>query len=321
MKYGAWAIVAGSLILTLLTNVYFILQSKWMPKFVFSKTEIYKMLNFGKYVVSERIQEYLYANIDIFLIGFFLDLRILGIYTLAKSWSWLIFGMVTSPMTEILYPAFQQFSDDTKKMGKHFLEVERRMFFITVPIFLLIAGFATKTIVLIFPDRWADAGLVLTFLIIGDGISKNFSLQRDLFKLIGKPDIYPKAFIINLIYTIIAYPLGAKYGLICFLYVRIGNDILYTTIQYVITKKTFGFSGTDFYKIIESTLFSGLILLVSIVSFNILFQYHIVSLNLVTLIIALLFSGSIYLLMYFLKDKTNMQKYFGEGKIVFGVKS
>jgi len=320
LKYGPWAIVTGSVTLTLLTNIYFVIQSKWRPSFVFMKSEIKKNLKFGKFVIFERIQEYLYANIDIFLIGFFIDLRTLGIYTLAKSWSWLIFGMVTSPMTEILYPAFQKFSNDTKKMGKQFLEVERRMFFMTVPIFLIICAFASKTIAVIFPVRWAEAGLVLAFLIVGDGISKNFSLQRDLFKLIGRPDIYPKAFMINFIYTIICYPLGAKFGLISFLCVRVGNDILYTGIQYHLTRKIFGYSHEDFYKIIRSTLISGSIMLLIMVSLNYILHAQIVYLNIYTLGISLILSMLIYMVMYYVTDKTSITKYYGEGKVVLGIK-
>jgi PST family polysaccharide transporter len=320
MKYGAWAIVTGSITLTFLTNAYFILQSKWRPKLIFSKKEIVSIFNFGKFVIFERIQEYLYSNIDVFLIGFFIDLRTLGIYTLAKSWSWLIFGMVTSPMTEILYPAFQKFSNDTKKMGEKFLEVERRMFFITIPIFLLITGFATKTIAVIFPVRWADAGLVLAFLIVGDGISKSFSLQRDLFKLIGRPDIYPKAFMINFIYTLIGYPLGAKFGLMSFLCVRVGNDILYTGIQYYLARNTFGYSHEDFYKIIRSVLISGCGMMVLIVSLNYLFYAHIVHLNIFTLGISLMASAMVYMAVYYMTDKNSLAKYYGEGKVILGIK-
>jgi Membrane protein involved in the export of O-antigen and teichoic acid len=320
MKFGAWAIVAGSITLTFLTNAYFIFQSRWRPKFIFSKNEIDNIFNFGKFVIFERIQEYLYANIDVFLIGFFIDLKTLGIYTLAKSWSWLIFGMVTGPMSEILYPAFQQFSNDTRKMGEQFLKVEQRMFFITVPIFLLIAGFATKTVVVIFPVRWAEAGLVLAFLIVGDGISKSFSLQRDLFKLIGRPDIYPKAFMINFIYTIIGYPLGAKFGLMSFLCVRVGNDILYTGIQYYLTRKIFGYSNEDFYKIIRSALISGSSMIVSIISLNYIFYAHIVHLNIFTLGISLLLSVLVYMIMYYMTDKNSITKYYGEGKVVLGIK-
>lgn len=319
-KLGPWAIVSGQVTLTLLTNAYFLLQSRWKPKFVYHITEVKDMFSFGKFIMFERIQEYIYANIDVFLIGFFIDIKTLGVYALAKSWSWLIFGVVTSPMTEILYPAFQKFIEDRQKMVHHFLEVERRMFFITVPIFLIIGGFATKAITVIFPARWETAGVVLAFVIIGDGIAKNFSLQRDLFKLIGRPDAYPKAFMINFIYTIVFYPLGAYLGLIPFLLVRTGNDVLYTVIQYYLTKNIFGFFSKDFFIILKPIVLSGVVILLNVILWNYLFNHHILRLNIITLTTSVLISVLFYLLVFYLKDRSNLQKFFNEGKIVFGLK-
>ena len=319
-KLGPWAIVAGQVTLTLLTNIYFLVQSRWKPKIIYNKNEVKNILSFGKFVIYERVLEFLFANIDIFLIGYFLDLKTLGIYTFAKSLSWLIFGMITSPMTQILYPAFQKFIDDKERMVHHFMEVERRTFFITVPIFILIGGFATKAIAVMFPVRWEEAGLVLAFLIVGDGISKNFSLQRDLFKLIGRPEIYPKAFLVNFFYALIFYPIAVKYGLIYFLIVRVGNDFLYTFIQYYLTKKIFGFSGSNFYKIINSTLLSGVMLMFSIVAITVLYNLYIIKLNLLTVFISLLLCSAVYLITYFIIDKSSIQKYYCEGKIIFNIK-
>ncbi len=320
LKFGVWALVFGSLILTFLTNLYFVIQSKWRPKLIFNNEQLFSMLTFGRFVLFEKFQEYLYANIDVFLIGFFLDLKTLGLYTLARSWSWIIFGMVTNPMTEILYPAFQQFSDDAEKMGKQFLEVLRRMLFVTLPIMILICGFGAKAIMVFFPDRWAEAGMVLAFLIVGDGITKNFSLQRDLFKLLGRPDIYPKAFLVNFFYTLVCYPIAAKFGLIPFLVVRVGNDILYTVIQYFLTKNTFGLSGAQFSSVVGAPLLSGFLTVLVVAGVNSLFYFEIVHLSVITLGSSLLFSGLTFMLMYYMLDKVSLLKFRDEGKVVLGFK-
>jgi O-antigen/teichoic acid export membrane protein len=320
MKFGPWAIVAGSLTLTLLTNVYFLLQSRWRPRLLFEMAEVRRIVAFGKYVMLTRVQEYLYANLDVFLIGYFLDLRTLGIYGLAKSWAWLIFGMVTSPVAEILYPAFQRFANDIQEMGRQFLEVEKRIFFVTVPTLLIISGFATKTIELIFPGRWREAGLVLAFLIVGEGVSKGFSLQRDLFKLIGRPDIYPKAFLVNFCFTILCYPVAAKIGLITFLLARVGNDILYTVIQYYLSKRILRFCGGDFYRLISSSALSSAVLLCSILVVNFCVLYKLVNLNLFTLAVSITFCTLTYIITHFLIDRTSMAEYLGEGKIILGLR-
>lgn len=314
LKFGPWAIVIGQTTLTLVTNIYFLIQSKWKFKFIFDKGQLKEMFNFGKFVSFERIQEYLYANIDVFLIGYFLDMKSLGIYGLAKSWSWLIFGMVTNPMTEILYPAFQKFNGDLNRIGANFLEVEKRIFFITVPIFLIISINAINLINLIFPARWGETAVVLSIIIIGDGIAKSFSLQRDIFKLIGKPDIYPKAFLINFFFTILCYPLAAKFGLLVFAITRVANDLLYTTIQYYLSKREFGFNNNDFFLRLKPIIISGFF----IVILNLLL-IKLLPVNLAFVIGTIILSAISYIIIFLFLDRESFIKIYNEGKIILGI--
>lgn len=320
MKLGAWAIIIGSIILSLLTNVYFLVQSKWHPKLNFDFNEGKKMFHFGKFVIFERIQEFFYANIDVFLIGFFIDLKTLGVYILAKSWSSLIFSIVTNPMTGILYPAFQSFNGNIEKISHHFKEVEKRMFFISIPLILIISGFSTKLIPLIFPSRWGEAGFILSILIIGDGISKSFSLQRDLFKLIGKPDIYPKTFLINFFFALICYPLGAKYGIFAFLLVRVFNDLLYTLLQYNLSRRIFKFNNIIFLTLMKTNFFCGFILLIVIIIINMIINMQIIRLNIFTLILSVFFSFAVYIFAYYIINKKDFYKFLDEGKVIIKIK-
>jgi len=314
LKFGPWAIVIGQITLTLLTNIYYLIQSRWKFKFMFDKAQLSEILHFGKFVSFERIQEYLYANIDVFLIGYFLDLKTLGIYTLAKSWSWLIFGMVTSPMTEILYPAFQKFGGDLDRIRDNFLEVEKRMFFVTIPIFVIISMNAVNLIHLIFPARWSETAVILSIIIVGDGISKSFSLQRDIFKLIGKPAIYPKAFLINFFFTLICYPIAAKFGLMVFAFTRVVNDLLYTGIQYYLSKREFKFTSNDFFTKLRPVLLSGLVMILS----NLLIMKF-MPINILIVSLTLVLSALVYLVTFSRLETENFRKILIEGKMILGL--
>lgn len=319
MKWGVWAIITGSIILSFLTNIYFIIQSKWRPKFNFDIKELKKMLKFGKFVIFERIQEFFYANIDVFFIGLLIDLKTLGIYVLAKSWSTIIFSIVTGPVTGILYPAFQNFNGNLAKISHYFLEAEKRLFFIAIPLVLVISGFSIKIISVIFPSRWEEAGLILSILIIGDGISKSFSLQRDLFKLIGRPDIYPKKILINFFFVLICFPFSARYGIFAFLFVKVLNDMLYTVLQFNLSMRVFGFTKLSFWNIVKANISSGCMMLISVLVFNFLFNIQILKLNILTLIIAIFFSFTIYILTYYFLNKRDLLIFVDEGKKILKI--
>ncbi|MEM3062628.1 MAG: lipopolysaccharide biosynthesis protein [Nitrososphaerota archaeon] len=313
LNFGPWAIIIGQITLTILTNIFYIKIKSWSFIFLFDKRKIKEIINFSKFVFFERLQEYIYENIDVFIIGYFLGLDILGKYVLAKSISLIIFNLINSNVNGILYPAFQKFSDDLVKIRKNFLEVEKRVFFINIPIIIFMTLNASNLITIIFPQKWVEVAPIISIILIGDGIAKSFSIQRDIFKLLGKPEIYPKSFLINLSFAILVYTIITQFGFILFLLAKVINDILFSVIQYVLSKRELKYKNNEFFNNLKPILLSAL----GMILFNILF-IKFLPYNLFYIVLTLILSASIYLTFFYLLDRISFLNILKESKIILG---
>ena len=256
--YGIWALIIGSLLQTAIVNIFFLISLRWLPKVIFIKNEFLQMFKFGKFVLIEQLIEFVYANLDILLLSYFLDMASVGVYFLAKTWILIIFNTLNSPINTIVYPSLHNFRNQFDKIQEIFSTVERRMIFLNAPVIIVIMLLSPAAVSLFLPEKWENVSLVLSIVVIGEGVARNLSIQRDIFKVLDKPEVYPKAFLINLIFAAISFPIAAEFGLLAFCLVRMLNDFLYTFVQMYVVKRILGFDVYDFWKISKTALISGL---------------------------------------------------------------
>jgi O-antigen/teichoic acid export membrane protein len=319
LGFGVWALIFGALLQTTFVNFLLVIFSKWLPKFEFNKIVFFRMVKFGKFVILEQVMEFIYGNLDLFLIAYFFDLSTVGIYSLGKTWILVIFNMINSPINSIVYPSLNFYKNDFSEFRKIFINVERRMIFLNIPVITGIAILASSTVGLFLPPKWEQLSIVLLFLSIGEGISRNLSMQRDIYKIIDRPEVYPKSLIVNLLVAIIFYPIASKYGLISFCFIKMVNDILYTFIQALIAKKMHLIDFKDFWNISKISFISSIIMGSVILFLMKIFLMINISFGYIQFSV-IIFSGLIsYFYIYFRFDKLVMKQYFSEAKSAFRI--
>ena len=319
LDFGVWALICGALLQTTLVNFLLLFFSKWLPKFEFNKIVFFRMVKFGKFVVLEQVMEFIYGNMDLFLIAYFFDLSTVGIYSLGKTWILVIFNIINSPINSIVYPSLNFFKNDFSEFRKIFINVERRMIFLNIPVITGIAILASSTVGLFLPPKWEQLSVVLLFLSIGEGVSRNLSMQRDLYKIIDRPEVYPKSLIFNLLFAVIFYPIISKFGLIYFCFIKMANDLFYTFIQAIIAKKMHLIDFIDFWNIskipIISSIIMGSVILFLMKIFSMInMGYGYIHFSVI------IFSGLIsYFYIYFRFDNLVIKQYFAEAKSAFRI--
>ncbi|MFA6924570.1 MAG: lipopolysaccharide biosynthesis protein [Bacteroidales bacterium] len=317
---GVWALVIGSLAKSLVINIHYIISSKWIPKFQYNKNKLKEMFHFGKWVIIEKAQESIYLNIDILLLGYFGNLSITGIYSLARNWIWIVYGIINGPLANIVYPAVSKIQNSIEKLKETICEILHRIILINLPVTIGLSIVSYILFPLIFKEKWNGISEIFAILVIGEGVSRNMGVQRDLFKIINRPDIYPKYFFINILFALITYPIAIKYGIITFCFIRILNDFIYTYIQIILTSKLFKIKFKDYYRIsfhtILSTLIMGSFLLIIIFvakRTNIINDYFLSAILILAGILVYSFSIRLF-------EFTVYNKIINELKIIIGLK-
>lgn len=314
LNWGIWAIIVASLLQNFCTNSAYLYYSKLNIKFLFLYKELFQMFHFGKFVVLEQLVEFVYSNFDILILGYFLPFNEVGFYFLGKSWITLVFNILNSPINTIIYPALNKYKDDFKSLVNVFEKVEQRMFFLNVPVMTLICLGSELVINIFLPHRYLPLASVISILVIGEGLVRNFSMQRDIFKVINKPNIYPNAFLINLVVAIISMLFAAKFGLFIFCIVKTLNDLLYCVIQMIIIRNIKLFSLLNFWQVSKFTILSTLSMILAWTFIQNFAFFESQLFQFINLIVSLIVCGTVFIGTFHLLDKRLLREIYLDAK-------
>ncbi len=166
LKQGVYSLVWGKFA-DIITKEVMLANSgwkKWRPTLHFKIGELKKFINFGIYQSGQRLVNIFSANIDYIIIGKYLGVEILGIYTLA-------YKLITYPITSInpiinrvSYPVFSKLQNNIKMLQKAFLEAIKITSFISFPILIGLAVTAPLAVPVLFGEKWKASVLIVQIL-------------------------------------------------------------------------------------------------------------------------------------------------------------
>jgi len=317
LDFGVWSLVAGQVSRSFLNTVLFWYLTKWRPSVSFSKSISKDILKFGSWNNFEKFQEYFANNsLGILILGYFATSSQVGVYSVAIHILGTIFLILRAPIQNMTLPLLSKVQDSNELLLKTFKKIISRMMFINIPLTVGIFLLAEKGVDIIFPDKWANLGMVISIIVIGQGFLLSFGAQRELLKIINRPDIYPKTLTVNLITGAILFFISAKYfDLFWFCIARVINDVMFLILQIFIIHKYIKFEFSEIIKISFVPLLSSTIMGVSIyVVYFVLPEYNIFSFLLV-IILGII----IYLSTYYLLDKIEFKKLSREILEILGI--
>lgn len=317
LGFGVWALVAGQVSRSLFNTILFWFLTKWRPSISFSG-RIYKdILKFGSWNNFEKFQEYFANNsLGILILGYFATSSQVGVYSVAIHILGTLFLILRAPIQNMTLPLLSKVQESSELLLKTFKKIISRMMFVNIPLTVGIFLLAEKGVDLIFPDKWENLGMVMSIIIIGQGFLLSFGAQRELLKIINRPDIYPKTVTVNLITGAILFFISAKYfDLFWFCIARVINDVIFLILQIAIIHKFIRVDFIEIFKLSFIPLLSSFIMGISIYSLNLLILEY----NILIFLAVILFGIIIYLTTYYLLDKIEFKKLSREILEIFGI--
>lgn len=218
--YGVWALVAGSIAGQLL-NLYLLWQkSPWRPNFSYDLNLAQKLTRFGIWVLLESFGAWLIIWGDNLIVGRFLGVHDLGVYRTGWMLVTFIFGLALNPFLPVLYPMFSRLQDDPAALRNAFHKANRIIFSLALPMGfgLLVTGSDLAN--LLFGQKWQGLGFVISVLGLTYTTSWLVSLNTELYRAIGRPDINNRILYIYIFFFISVLFYAARYGLYLFVFLR-----------------------------------------------------------------------------------------------------
>lgn len=163
---GVYSLVYGYLAQALVTQgIYFVSGTiKYPVLFHLNIKEISDLLKIGGYQVGAQVLDYISNKIDIFLIGRFFGMELLGLYNLAKELVMKPIQIINSIITSVATPAFAKFQDNIKMIQEKYLDVLKLLSILNFPIFIIFFIFADPMVFILYGSEKAGVAIFLKIL-------------------------------------------------------------------------------------------------------------------------------------------------------------
>ena len=215
-----WALVAGSISSVLATTI---LGHWWLPgtanRCQWDTSAFWEIFHFGKWIFLSGFLGFLISNSDSLMLGGMIDATMLGIYVIAVSIITAVDRLLTSVITNVMFPAL---SEIVRERPSDLKPIYYRVHAVIAPAAYFSSGMLMTSgqslIGLLYDPRYSDAGWMLEILAAGL-LTVPFQISTQVFIALGMPKLYVSISAIRVISLFIAMPLGYHFfgllGAIC----------------------------------------------------------------------------------------------------------
>lgn len=189
LGYGAWSLIWGYLLGTLVSSITYWLTSPWSPSPIFSWQIARDLLRYGSKIIGVDIVAIFLVNLDYLLIGRYLGASVLGLYTIAFRFPDLLILQFARILSNVLFPVYTHMRQEPGSLARGFFLSTRYLALITVPLGLGLALVAYPLTTAIFSTKWEAAAPVVQALALYTLILSLGYSTGSIYKAEGRPQI------------------------------------------------------------------------------------------------------------------------------------
>jgi O-antigen/teichoic acid export membrane protein len=211
---GAWAIVGQALCVDVVSTALIWKVSPWRPSLTFSFASLRTLGSFGGKVFSARLLSYLNLNADNILVGRFLGTMPLGIYAIAYNVIFSPLMRITTPIQQVLFPAFSRLQHDRSRLGLAWIRADALVAAVSVPAFLGMAAVAPDFVPIVLGKRWHSAVPVVQLLSLAGATQMLQSINPNVLQAVGKAGTLLRYMVCSSAVTLAAFAVGLHWGIV-----------------------------------------------------------------------------------------------------------
>ena len=186
--YGYWALVAQSIVSSLLSCVFMMHYSKWRPTWEFSFDSLRRLAPFGLRVLVVYLFHAIYNNIYSLLIGKRFTAQELGYYDRGKTLSSMGPVGFSDFYTRALYPIQAKCQNDNVMLYDTYKRSFALICYLIVPFSVFMLVFSEEVVMTLFGDQWLQSAWILSILCVGYMLYPLQALNMNMLKVKGRAD-------------------------------------------------------------------------------------------------------------------------------------
>lgn len=249
--YGAWALVAQSIIHAVVNASLLWYLVRWRPLLSYSWDSFRGLFKYGSNILFAGLLHTIYDNMSTFAIGKFYTAKDLGYYTRGFQFPSLLSMNLTNILKRVTFPVLAKIQDDNERLIRVYRNYIKASSIVIFFLLALLASLAKPLVLFLLTEKWLDAVIyvqVFCYALMFDHICQinlNLLYVKGRTNLVLRLEIIKKA--ISFLILIISIPLGVF--AICF------SKVIYTQIAvYINTYYTGKLFNLGYFKQIKDFL-------------------------------------------------------------------
>lgn len=178
--WGAWAVIAGQIALSVTTFLGALIASRYVPVLSFTPRFVREELRFGGAMLGNSALTYGAKNADYWVVGNLLGASTLGAYYLAYVLPDIFVQRVTKIVDTVLVPVFARSAGDAARTRRVYIESVRLQAGIGVPAMVGLAVLAVPVVELCFGDRWSDVAKPMRWIAVAGALTLSATIPAQV---------------------------------------------------------------------------------------------------------------------------------------------
>ncbi len=166
MGLSYWALVLSALISPVVSNLLFVVSTRWRPGFPRGAAGVRSLLSFGGYTLFFNLVNYAGRNADNIVIGKVAGADALGLYSKAYSLLMLPLRLINRPVSATAVPALARLQSEPERFAQFYYRGVGLVALLSMPVVTSSAAVADSVVLTVLGPRWLEAASLFKILSI-----------------------------------------------------------------------------------------------------------------------------------------------------------
>jgi PST family polysaccharide transporter len=183
---GVWALAAQPLVGGTITMLYWFVKSRWLPRLLFSATEVRGVLGFSGQILGSSLVMHVTRNLTSLILGPAMGAAALGTITMAQTVTWLPIAQFSQAVVRATFPVFAQMQHDMERFRASLYRTSGAVALLAFPMLVGIAILSDDLMLVVFGPKWSHAAPLVAVLCAASLVQSVTSLAGTTLMAIGR---------------------------------------------------------------------------------------------------------------------------------------
>lgn len=224
-SYGVYSLVLSTLFNVAFLNIWnlWVGQKQVRLRWALPFRQVWPMMKIGFFQTGTQIVDYIAGKLDVFLMGKFLGMETLGVYSLSKEILVKLFTVINGIANKLLLPLLAKRQDDLEALKNNYLTSIYLLTFVTFPLLIAVGAFSAPVVGVLYGNQFVEAAPIIALLSVSYLFSVVSNPVGSLTVALGRTDT---SFYYTIARLLMTLPIVVVTSSISLLYVAYGQILL-----------------------------------------------------------------------------------------------